>query len=161
MPFTPFHLGPALLFGLLFFSLFDLFSLLVSSVIVDIEPFYNLYMYRPGARLHGFLHTYLGATLLSIPLSLILYLIRDYTEKLLEVFKLKQRSSFRKILFTNIFGTYFHIFLDSFLYTDIRPFFPLQTNPLLYVVSSSTVYMFCTVCFPLALIVYLYRIWKT
>lgn len=161
MPFTPFHWGPALLFGLLFFSFFDLFSLLISSVIVDIEPFYNLYTHRSGVRLHGFLHTYLGATLISVPLSLVLYLFRDYIGKLLEVFKLKQRSSFRKILFTNIFGTYFHIFLDSFLYTDIRPFFPLQANPLLYMVSSYAVYMFCTVCFPLALIVYLYRIWET
>jgi len=160
LPFTPFHWGPALLIGLLFFSLFDFFSLLISSVIVDIEPFYNLYMYRSSARLHGFLHTYLGATLISVPLSLILYLIRGCTEKLLEAFKLKQRSSFKKILLTNVFGTYFHIFLDSFLYTDIRPFYPLQTNPLLYMVSSFTVYMFCTVCFPLALVVYLYRIWK-
>ena len=159
MPFTPFHWGPALLIGFIFFCFFDLFSLLISSVIVDVESFYNLY--RPGVRLHGFLHTYLGATLLSMPLSIILYLGRDYTGKLLEIFKLKQKSSFKKILFTNIFGTYFHIFLDSFLYTDIRPFFPLQTNPLLYMISSSAIYMFCTVCFPLALLTYLYRIWKS
>ncbi len=38
MPLTPFHLGPDLFFGLLFFSYVDFPTFLVANVIVDIEP---------------------------------------------------------------------------------------------------------------------------
>ena len=43
MPFTPFHLGPGLLLGLLLLSYVDLPTFLLASVIVDVEPFLALY----------------------------------------------------------------------------------------------------------------------
>ncbi|MGC9345425.1 MAG: hydrolase, partial [Candidatus Bathyarchaeales archaeon] len=39
MPFTPFHLGPVLLFGLALSTVLDLSTLLIASVIPDVEPF--------------------------------------------------------------------------------------------------------------------------
>lgn len=43
-------------------------------------------------------------------------------------------------------GVSLHIFLDSFLYIDIEPFYPLIQNPLLGTFSSSEVYAFCVLC---------------
>ena len=40
-------------------------------------------------------------------------------------------------------GTMFHILLDSPLYDDIRPFYPLKTNPLYNPILSFEVYSFC------------------
>ncbi len=37
MPFTPFHWSPPLLIGMLFFPIFDLPALFLSSVIVDLR----------------------------------------------------------------------------------------------------------------------------
>jgi len=54
VPFTPFHLGPALFFGLALSVAFYLPSLLVASVTPDVEPFYVMYFRVSGYPLHGF-----------------------------------------------------------------------------------------------------------
>jgi membrane-bound metal-dependent hydrolase YbcI (DUF457 family) len=43
-----------------------------------------------------------------------------------------------------VLGTMLHVLLDSPLYDDIRPFYPLLSNPLYHLASSSEVYDFCT-----------------
>jgi len=155
MPFTPFHFGPALLIGLLFFPILDLPALLVSSVIIDIEPIYLGFQGAP--YLHGFFHSYLGASILAVFVALAVYPFRKILNRILAVFMLPQRSSFIKILAASFVGAYSHIFLDSFLYSEMQPFYPFEANPFLGVVSSRTVYSFCSVSFLLGLVLYVYR----
>ena len=38
MPFTPYHVGPALLVALLLYPLLDISTFLVASLILDLEP---------------------------------------------------------------------------------------------------------------------------
>jgi len=38
MPFTPFHLGPALLLGLMLSKYIDLATFLFANILVDLEP---------------------------------------------------------------------------------------------------------------------------
>lgn len=156
MPFTPFHIGPTLLIGLFLFSSLDLFSFLLASVIVDLEPFYL--MTQHVSYLHGFLHSYLGASILVIPLAIGVFSMRVWLEKILKLFRIEQKSSFQKILFSSLLGAYSHVFLDSFLYAEMTPFYPLEPNPFLNVVSSSTVYGLCGISFLLGIIVYLNRL---
>lgn len=59
--------------------------------------------------------------------------------------KLKYDSSFRKILISSFIGVFSHIVLDSFLYSDIKPFFPSNYNPLLGLFNSLEIYLFCTI----------------
>ena len=158
MPFTPFHLGPALLICLLLFPLLDVASFLVASVIVDIEPLYL--MSQPSLYLHGFFHSYLGASIFGILTALGMYSIRKIIQRILKSFLIQQKTSFQKILFTSLLGVYFHVFLDSFLYGDIRPLYPLEANPFLNAASSSLVYAFCTASFLLGFAVYVYRVVK-
>ncbi len=122
MPITPFHLGPALLLGILFGL--NIPAVLVGSVILDLEA---LYLLLGGAGyLHGFFHSYIGASIVSVALGF----------------------AFGKY-FPNIFpgllaGAYSHVFLDSFLYPDVRPFWPMAANPFLGMASSYTVYTSAT-----------------
>jgi len=155
VPFTPFHLGPALFIGLLLFPILDIPSFLISSVAVDIEPFFLMFQVSP--YLHGFFRSYLGASIIGILVALIVYALRNVSHRILAAFRLPQKSSFKKILFTSLFGVYFHVFLDSFLYTDIRPFYPLEANPLYGVVQSRIIYQFCGISFLLGLLPYIYR----
>ena len=155
MPFTPFHLGPTLLIGLLLFHYLDIASFLVSSVIVDVEPFYL--MFQRAAYLHGFFHSYLGASILGVLVALCIYPLRRGVERVLESFRIPQRSSFRKILFASLIGAYSHVFLDSFLYEEMRPFYPLEVNPFLNAVSAYSVYGFCGISILLGLVMYVYR----
>jgi membrane-bound metal-dependent hydrolase YbcI (DUF457 family) len=158
MPFTPFHFGPALFIGLLLFSLFDLPTLMVSSVVVDLEPFFVLRL-RLNYPLHGFFHSYLGGTILALVVAVAMFILRDFTESIMRVFKLQQKSSFKKILVTSLLGVYSHIFLDSFLYEEMKPFYPLEFNPFPSVLYApyTVIYGFCSVSFIFGLVLYAYR----
>jgi hypothetical protein len=65
MPFTPYHLGPALFLGLLFLRFIDFPTFLIASVIMDVEPFLVLF-FNLNYPLHGFFHSLLGGTLVAI-----------------------------------------------------------------------------------------------
>jgi len=157
MPFTPFHLGPALFLSMLLFPFVDVVVIFIASVIVDIEPAYYLF-FTPGGAYHGFIHTYLGCTLLSIILSIITYPLRKSYLKLLETFNLSQETSFSKILGSYLLGTYFHVFLDSFLYPEMKPFYPILGNPMLNMLGYVQVYGLCVLMFIIGLIIYVIRL---
>jgi len=156
MPFTPFHLGPSSWIGLVLFKVFDFSALLISSVIVDVEPF-CVFFFNIDYPLHGFFHSFLGGSILAVLTAIILYSLRDKIKKVMIVFKLSQDSSFKKILWTSFFGVYFHILLDSFLYRDVKPFYPLESNPFLGLFSSQQIYFFCGLSFLVGISFYLIR----
>ena len=128
MLFTPYHFGPGLLIGLVFLSFIDFPTFLIASIIVDIEPFLVL-VFNLDYPLHGFFHSFLGGTMTALILTVILNQFRKYFTPLLSYFKIKQEISFKKILLASLLGIYIHILLDSSIYTDIRPFFPIDFNP--------------------------------
>jgi hypothetical protein len=130
MPFTPYHLGPALFLGLLFLNFIDFPTFLIASVIVDVEPFL-VSLFDLNYPLHGLFHSLLGGTLLAIPLALIMLKTRDKLSPLMAYFKLEQKVSFKSISLASLSGIYIHILLDSRIYTDIQPFYPSPYNPLL------------------------------
>jgi hypothetical protein len=155
MPLTPFHLGPGLLFGLMFLSFLDFPTFLVANVIVDIEPFLILIFQLPYP-LHGFFHSFLGGTLVAIPLSFAMHKIRNKITPLLSFFKIEQQVSFKKILAAALSGIYLHILFDSVSYLDIQPFFPSAYNPFLStgLLAGLAPLTFCMWSFLGALIVY-------
>ena len=158
MPFTPFHFGPSLLIGLIFFPLLYLPAILFGSVIVDLEP---LSFYLLGLPvLHLFFHTFLGATISALILAFFVYLLRGVLGDIMTAFQLPQIASPLNITFAALVGAYSHILLDAFLYPEMQPFWPLLGNPFLGLVSSSTVYLFCILCFVVAIPVYIFQIWR-
>ena len=163
MPFTPFHLGPVLLFGLAFFSIFDLLTLLTASVIPDIEPFCIL-LFHISRYPHGFFHSYLGSSILAILVAVIIYLFRDMLTKVMLKFQVSQKASVTKILFTSFIGIYSHVFLDSFLYNKMNPLYPLQGNPFVDIIptyiADGVIYGFCGISFIFGVTLYLYKIRK-
>jgi len=159
LPFTPFHLGPGILFGLLLFSYLDLPTFLVASVIIDIEPLLVLSLNLSYA-LHGYLHTFLGGTIVAFLLALGMSRFRGALTPLMSFFKLEQRASFKGIVLASLFGIYLHVLLDSPLYSDIRPFYPLESNPLQghSMFIGFEIYAFCVVSFIAGGIVYVARL---
>lgn len=131
MPFTPFHMGPALLIWGLFPRRLDLMSILVGSVILDLEPFY--YLVQGSPFLHRFFHTFLGATIVGI--VLVILFNRFYS------------PMGSKIIPGIFLGLYFHILLDSILYRDMLPFYPYDFNPMLGLFHPAQVYYFSAMAF--------------
>ena len=157
MPLTPFHWGPSSWIGLILFKIFDFSTLLVASVIVDIEPF-CVFVFNAPWPLHGFLHSFLGGSIAAILTAIILYLLRKPIKKVMAIFRLAQDSSFKKILWTSFFGVYFHLLLDSFLYREMNPLYPLKGNPFFGLFSSQQIYLFCSLSFLVGILFYLIRL---
>jgi len=130
MPFTSFHLGPGLLLGLVFFGYLDFPTFLIANVIVDVEPFLVLAL-NLNYPIHGFLHSFLCSTLLALLLAVTFQKVRARLTPFTEIFELEQKISLRSVLLASFSGAHLHVLLDSPLYSDIKPFYPLDVNPFL------------------------------
>ena len=157
MPLTPFHLGPALFFGLLLFRYIHLPTFLIANVIVDLEPFFILVL-GLDYPLHGFFHSFLGGFLLAIALSCIMIKLDKKVQKVAGIFKVKQEFSKKSIFFASISGIFLHILFDAPLYTDIMPFYPLLFNPFYGLFAGSEIYLLCILLFFAGLVLYIYRL---
>ena len=157
MPFTPYHFGPGLFLGVVFLPFVDFSTVMIASVILDIEPILVLMLNLP-IPLHGFLHSYLGATIIAIILAFVLYPMIGTLNKLVAIFGIHQESSLRHILPASFIGTYSHVFLDSFVYLEMNPFFPIIGNPFIGVFPSIFIYSSCIYLGLLGFGVYIIRI---
>ena len=153
MPFTPFHFGPALLLGMLLRPFIDLSAIFIASVILDLEPLVVL-LFHLSLPLHGIFHTYLAATIIAIILAFVLWPFRGVLNSFVSIFGIHQESTLRNLLLASFIGTYFHIFLDSFLYAEMNPFYPFLGNPFVGLVSSQVIYGFCVFSGALGFITY-------
>jgi len=162
MPLTPFHLGPALFLGLVFFSFLDFPTFLLANVIVDVEPML-VFLLDLDYPLHGFFHSFLGGTLAALLLAFIMMKIRGAFSGWLRFFKLEQEYSLKSILAASLSGVYIHILLDSRMHVDIKPFYPLDLNPFLGrgILVGFEVYTICIWMAILGVIVYGIKLFLT
>jgi membrane-bound metal-dependent hydrolase YbcI (DUF457 family) len=155
MPFTPFHLGPAFLLGELFEKKVNLFSILIGSITIDVRATYCLFA---GCRpLHGPFHTFLAATIIGLLIAWLIFSQRMWLRKITDKLRIEQSYSLNSIILGSITGTWSHVILDSFLYTDITPLWPLSLNPLLAVAGSGTIYIICVLLFLSATVIFFQR----
>jgi len=158
MPFTPFHLGPAFLLGEMFEKRINLISIILGSIIIDVRATYCLFS---GCRpLHGPLHTFLNATVIALLLSIFLFSQKEWLQKITDKLRIERTYSFISIAIGTLIGTFSHVLLDSFLYTDTRPLWPFSLNPFLGIAGSGTIYLLCMISFLPAMIIYFHRYLK-
>lgn len=162
MPLTPFHWN-VVLFGFLALSTFYIPALAISSVIMDLEPFYYLFISpSPDGSVHGFFHTYFGVTIIGLAVGFVLIKVRKKVDWLMSLFKIKQESiSTAGIYLSSILAAWSHVFLDSFMHADLKPFWPLTDyNPFLGLVSPSFIYLLTGLGLVLAFLLYILTIFK-
>jgi hypothetical protein len=159
MPFTPFHLGPALFFGLLLFAFIDFPTFLVANVIVDLEPLLVVFL-GLDYPLHGFFHSFAGGTIIAIILAFLMFRLNSVTKKAMKFFRLEQEVTLKRVMTASLAGVYFHILLDSPLYPDIKPLYPLELNPFFSsdMAISIYIFMFCIFSLLLGLMIYIIRL---
>jgi membrane-bound metal-dependent hydrolase YbcI (DUF457 family) len=159
MPFTPFHFGPALFFGLLLFAFIDFPTFIIANVVVDIEPLLVVLL-GLDYPLHGFFHSFVGGSILAVGLAFVMIQLSGITGKVMRFFRLEQKVSRKRVVVASFLGVYFHILLDTPLYPDIRPFYPLDINPFFFsdVFISIYVYMFCIFSFLIGIIIYVVKL---
>ena len=117
MPVTPFHMGPGVVIKAVGGRYFSLMVFGFSQVAMDVEPLVR--MIRGDAVLHGFTHTYLGATLIGLVSAVAGAFV----------------------------GTYSHVLLDSIMHSDMQPLAPLsEVNGLRHGISVGALHLLCVLC---------------
>lgn len=144
MPLTPFHFGPALGFGLPLRKYMHSPTFILTNVIIDVEPILVLFL---GLRypLHGYLHTFLLAFFVGLILGYAMFLLERFLHPLYKafLFETDETLNLKPFFVAGVLGTTLHVLLDSPLYGEMRPFFPLTINPLYNPALSLEVYSFC------------------
>lgn len=143
MPFTPFHMGPGIAIKAVLQGSFSLMVFGWSQIIMDIQPL--VVMITGEGHLHGFTHTYVGATLLAIFSALT---GKYLSEVGLFILGINRQWTIRIswwVTFLSAFvGAYSHVLIDSLMHPDQQPFFPFTTdNQFLGLVSVATLHQFC------------------
>ena len=144
MPFTPFHMGPGMLIKSLLHGSFSLMIFGWSQILMDLQPLFA--MITNEDKLHGFSHTFLGASFIAI--------IAVLTGKHLSEFGLRitgysNRNKPIKIIwfvafFSAFIGTYSHVVLDAIMHSDVDPYYPFNmTNNFLSILPVQLLHEFC------------------
>lgn len=153
MPFTPFHLGPGFALGMIFKRRINIPAILLASIIIDVRSIYSFFI--GNFQLHGFFHTFVGATILGLLVIALVYFLRTPLSKISKISKIEQDYSLKSITAGAFVGVWVHIILDAFLYPEMNPFLPIDGNTLLLgILSSSTVYALCEFGFLIGGLIY-------
>ncbi len=127
MPFTPIHMGPGILIKAILQGSFSLMIFGWAQIVMDLQPL--LVILTGEVHLHGFSHTYIGATLLGIFSALSGKHLSELGLKILGVAKEKPINIVWSVAFLSAFiGSYSHVLLDSMMHVDVEPYYPLNTS---------------------------------
>ena len=144
LPFTPFHMGPGIFLKALLQGSFSLMVFGWAQIVMDIQPL--IVLISGEGHLHGFSHTYIGATLIAIFSALTGKYLSELGLKVLRIDNNGKLISIKwNIVFVSSFiGTYSHVVLDAIMHGDVEPYFPLSNdNGLLGILTVSQLYQFC------------------
>jgi|TARA_B110000967_G_scaffold59305_1_gene60807 membrane-bound metal-dependent hydrolase YbcI (DUF457 family) len=152
MPFTPIHIGPGLAIKSLMQKKFSLMVFGWSQIVIDIQPL--IVILSGKGNIHGFTHTYLGATLIALFCA---FSGKYLGEIGLKIIRKKEYLPISwKVAFISAFiGTYSHVLLDSVMHYDVIPFSPFwKSNILLSIVSVNTLNIFCLASGLIGIVIY-------
>jgi membrane-bound metal-dependent hydrolase YbcI (DUF457 family) len=153
VPFTPFHFGPHACVSLPLHRYVDVPVFILANVVIDLEPL-AVIVFNLNYPLHGYCHTLLLGGVLGLAWGAAAYPLRGLIGTAMNLVRLPYETSFAKLALSGLAGAWLHILFDSLLYHDIRPLWPSAANPLLGLLSHSTVYTLCAASFVPALILY-------
>jgi hypothetical protein len=156
MPFTPYHVGPALLIALLLYPLLDLPTFLIASLIIDLEHL-AVILGVVDWSMHGVFHSLTIGTVIGFTLALPMYIVRKHTKPIQIGITIPEEPSMKNLTLTSVLGVWIHVLLDSFTYSDLNLFYPIHINPLLGLISSQKIINFCLLSIPVSFIIYVIR----
>lgn len=162
MPFTPFHLGPALCLGIPLRKYIHAPTFILANVVLDIEPLLVL-ITGLNYPLHGYFHTFIAAVGVGVAFGFVMFFLERPMHPLYKRLLLEPEATFKKSQFiiAGVLGTMLHVLFDAPLYWDIKPFYPLTANPLYGSVSSLEIYLLSVWMGVLGIILYslLFIVW--
>lgn len=146
MPVTPFHMTFGAAAKPIAFRHFSFSIYCLSQIIIDLEALY--YLLTEGYLAHRAVHTFGAAIVVGLVSGFIGKHIRDWGRTRWSSPKVRTilaaDISMRAALISGLYGSVTHIFLDSIMHSDMKPFAPISmANPFFGLISSSTLYGLC------------------
>lgn len=153
MPTTPYHFGPSGLLGYIFRRWIDLPVFVLANIVIDIEVvIVDLTgKYWP---IHRLCHTFLVGTIIGAMWGYVAFLCLPMLTRLMKWVKIPYQTNAFKMVISGILGVWFHVLLDGIYHPDVRPFWPMQRNPLFGVLSHGQIKLICIICGVIFLILY-------
>lgn len=153
MPFTPLHLGPGMAVKAVGQSKFSLIVFGWAQVLVDIQPL--VVILSNEGQLHGITHTFAGGMVIGAAAALSGKYLAEF---LLNLFRKKNRPpvkvSWPVAWWSGLLGGLGHVLMDSLIYSDMDPFWPLVKGNPLYTLTNSQMLAFCLYSGMVGLLVY-------
>mgnify|MGYP000101968303 CR=1 FL=1 len=143
MPFTPIHMGPGILIKGLMQGSFSLMVFGWTQIVMDVQPL--IVLISGEGHLHGFSHTYVGATLLALFAGVTGKYLSQLGLWLLRITpSVKVSIPWFVVFISALIGSYSHVLLDSIMHSDVQPFYPLTLdNSFLGIISVSLLHKLC------------------
>ena len=168
MPVTPFHIIAGVAAKSLRPKYFSWTVFALANVLIDTEAVY--YFFTTGVPAHKYFHTWLGATIIAILCAVLGKYLCEFCLKIwnnvfLHEKYLPRLKAFRSGVKIDKFsawsgatlGAYSHIFLDSFVNLDMKPYLPFSDkNHLLGLISLQNTYYLCIGLFIIGVIIYIF-----
>lgn len=155
MPFTPLHMGPGLLVRGAVRGGFSLMVFGWTQILMDLEPLWGMVTGR--AQLHGWSHTWIGATLVAVLAALSGRPLGEWGLRLLrwpQFLPITRRAAGCGALV----GAWSHVLLDSIMHFDIQPLRPFSSdNGLCQLISLEALHWLCLVTAALGVLLFLWR----
>ncbi|MCH7772021.1 MAG: DUF4184 family protein [Bacteroidetes bacterium] len=151
MPVTPFHMGPGILIKAILQGFFSLIIFGWAQILMDLQPLFVIITGQ--GNLHGFSHTYIGATLIALISAftgkwiyemVMVFIKSDFTEYQKKLFDVPKKLTTGVCIVSAFIGTYSHVLLDSIMHSDVEPFYPINLeNNLHFILSIENLYKLC------------------
>lgn len=143
MPFTPFHMGPGIVIKAVLQGSFSLMVFGWAQIVMDIQPL--IVLLSGEGHLHGFSHTYIGATLIATFSALSGKYLSEVGLFVLGINREWNVNIAWWVAFLSAaIGTFSHVLLDSIMHADVEPFAPfIFSNLFLGLISVSALHKFC------------------
>ncbi len=118
---------------------------------MDLQPL--LVILTGKGNLHGFSHTYIGATLIAIfsiltgrwiYQAIMFFIKKDFSEYQKKLFDVPKKLTLRVCIISAFIGTYSHVLLDSIMHADVKPFYPINLdNDINLIISINSLHKLC------------------
>ena len=129
-PYTPYHIGPSCLLGLLLRRWVDIPVFVLSNFVIDLAVLVAGFC-RPISFVQEYIHTVLiGALIGMLWGTAAHFFFKDLFRRTMLKIRLPYRADIRKKIFSGVIGTWVHVFIDFLYKPDIRLFWPTSLmNP--------------------------------
>ncbi len=136
-------MGPGILIKAVLQGSFSLMVFGWTQIVMDIQPL--LVLLTGAGHLHGFTHTFIGATLLAVFAALSGKYLSECGLQWLQVSGDETvRIKWSVTLISAFIGSYTHVVLDAIMHSDVQPFFPFDlSNGFLGLVSVKVIQQIC------------------